>query len=63
MLAANDVACPDGRYFASKSLTRRQIGCSDVPSTVLPARNESNAAGDAEQKPGPPSAITMTLPS
>lgn len=35
----------------------------EVPSTVLPARNESNAAGDAEQNPGPPSAMTITLPS
>jgi hypothetical protein len=26
-------------------------------------RNESNAAGEAEQNPGPPSAMTMTLPS
>ena len=34
-----------------------------MPSTVLPARNESNAAGEAEQNPGPPSATTMTLPS
>ena len=32
-------------------------------SVVLPALNESNAAGDAEQNPGPLSAMTMTLPS
>jgi hypothetical protein len=44
-----------------KSLTRSTSGTA-TPSTLLPARNESNAA-EAEQNPGPPSAITMTLPS
>ncbi len=63
MFDTNAVACPLGRYRAWKSLTRRHIGYSEVPSTLLPARNESNAAGDAEQKPGPPLAMTMTFPS
>ena len=55
-------------------LTRRQVVCLEivdpqadwvklVPSTVLPARKESKAAGEAEQKPGPLSAMTITLPS
>ncbi|SIN22936.1 Uncharacterised protein [Mycobacteroides abscessus subsp. abscessus] len=49
--------------MALKSWTLTHTGSRLVPSTVLPARNESKAAGDEEQNPGPLSAMTMTLPS
>ncbi len=63
MFDANDVACPDGQVAGLEVVDPMHIGYSEVPSTLLPARKESNAAGEAEQKPGPPLAITMTLPS
>src|SRR3546814_4766713 len=40
-----------------------QKGARPVPSVAFPDRNESYTAGDVLQKPGPPSAMTITEPS
>ena len=63
MSEANEVAWLFGQVAGLEIVDPQAHRQSDVPSTLLPARNESNAAGDAEQNPGPPLAITMTLPS